>query len=71
MIDLSPSKLLIWVSISFTVISTMVGFFILVSTYLFKWLSAYYIVFSVYAVVVTIILTVFMYFVCPVVYEVD
>lgn len=71
MIDLSPNKLLIWLSISFTVISTMVGFFILVSTYLFEGLRVYSFVFAIYAAVVTVILIVFMYFMCPGAFEVD
>jgi len=69
-INIDLTKLLIWLSVSFTLILIMCGMVVFISIYLFGW-STFLVAFVVYAVIFNAPFTIFMYFVCPEVFEVD
>lgn len=70
MIDISLTKLLIWLSISFALIFIIGGTWIYISIWLFGW-SEVWILFGIIFVFTNIPVTIFMYFLCPEAFEVD
>ena len=69
-INIDLTKLLIWLSISFTLIFVMIGVVVFISMCFFGW-SINLVAFVVCAIIINAPVTIFMYFMCPEMLEVD